>query len=144
MRGFTMIEAVLCVAVIGAAAVGTLAAYQGSLTASLLTDQQITALNIARETMEEVIAQRDCNKAGCGYAATLISINASSYSANPVSGFSGFVLTTTATEVRADSTNSSDSFLTAQVGSGYARVNVAVSWNGGTKYISLVTIIANY
>ncbi len=145
IEGFTLIEAVLSIAVIGVGLVGMLYAFQGSVNSSLVADQTVIATNIARETMERIIAQRDCNESGCGYAATLTSINTSNtYDENPVSGFAGFVLDSTALEVNPDDDDNSDDFLDASAGSGYARVTVQVSWNNGNRSIQLATLITDY
>lgn len=143
-RGFSFIEAVLCIGVFGAAVTGVLVAYQASSVGSMLSDQQIIALNIARDTMEQIHAQRDCNQSGCGYSSTLTSINNNSYNANPVSGFSNYVLTVTVSEVAPDGTNTTDSFLTTSANSGYARVTVQVTWNNSASSIKLVSLLTSY
>ncbi|MDO8493731.1 MAG: type II secretion system protein [Deltaproteobacteria bacterium] len=143
-KGFTLIEGVLSIALIGIALVGILYAFQGSVRSSLLADQTVIAANVARDTMEEIIAQKDCNESGCGYAATLSSISAQSYDANPVSGFAGYVLDTTALEVNPDDDNSADDFLDSQSGSGYARITVVVNWNNGGNSYVLETLLASY
>ena len=143
-RGFTLIEGVLSIALIGIGLVGLLFAFQGSVHSSLLADQTIVAANIARETMEKIISQKDCNESGCGYAAALNSVNAQTYDENPVNGFTGFVLNTTSLEVNPDDDNSSDDFLDSQSGSGYARITVQVTWNNGGNQYVLETLLANY
>lgn len=143
--GFSLLDSLLGLALLGAGFVGILYAFQGSSRSSLLADQSIIASNLARETMERIIAQRDCNLGGCGYASTLTSINTSqTYNQNPVSGFSNYAITATALEVNPDSDGVTDDFLDAQLGSGYARITVTVTWSSGANSLSLVSLIASY
>ncbi len=145
VRGFSLIESTLSMLIIGAGFIGIVTAFQGSTQTSLLSDQTILASNLAAETLEKILAQRDCNQSGCGYASTLTSINTThTYNYNPVTGFSGYVITSTALEVDPNISTGTDQFLTANPGSGYARVTVQVSWNNGANTISLVGLIANY
>jgi len=140
-KGFTLIEAVLSIAILGIGLVGVIYAFQGAARSSLLADQTIIATNIARGTLERIVASRDAN----GYATTLTAINTShTYNENPATGFPGFVLNTTALEVNSGDNSATDDFLVAQVGSGYARVTATVSWNNSANSIRLVTLIVNY
>ena len=145
MRGFTFLDAVLGLALLAAGLLGILYVFQGSVSSSLLADQTVIATNLGRETLEKITAQRDCNLSGCGYAATLTSINTNQiYNQNPVSAFPIYSITATALEVDPDSDGGTDDFLDAQPGSGYARVTVNVSWNSGANSIQLVTLLGNY
>lgn len=145
MRGFSLIESTLSMLIIGAGFVAIVTSFQDSSQTSLLADQTIVASNLAAETMEKIFAQRDCNNAGCGYTSTLTSINTSNaYDYNPVTGFTGYVIDSTALEVNADADAGTDDFLDASSGSGYARVTVQVSWNNGANSISLASLMANY
>lgn len=145
MRGFSLIESTLSMLIIGAGFVAIITAFQGSAQTSLLADQTILASNLAAETMDRILAQRDCNNAGCGYSNTLTSINTSNtYDYNPVSGFAGYVIDSTALEVNPNANAGTDDFLDASPGSGYARITVAVSWNNGVNSISLASLMANY
>lgn len=144
-RGLTLIESVLAIAVIGAGLVGVMIAFQGSVTSSLLADQSIIASHIAREAMESIIAQRDNNPNGnTGYDNVLTSINNNTYTFPNAYGQTGFTLTTTVTEMNPDDDNATDDFLDAQAGSGYARVTVTVSWNGGANSTKVETLLAKY
>lgn len=141
MKGFTLIECILAIAILGIGLVGVMYAFQGAANSSLIADQTVIATNIARDTLEQIIAKRDAD----GYSSTLTAINTSnSYDENPVSGFSNFVLNSTALEVDPDDDDSTDDFLDASAGSGYARVTANVSWDGGNYSISLATLIADY
>ena len=145
MKGFTLIESVLAIAIIGVGIIGFFLAFSGLMSSALLVDQTVIATSLAGETMEEIIAQRDCSQPGCGYAATLTSINTNNdYDKNPVPGFTAYIIDTAALEVDADNDNNTDDFLDASPGSGYARVTVNVSWNNGAESIEIVTIMADY
>ena len=145
MKGFSLIESTLSMLIIGAGFVAIVMAFQGSSTTSLLADQTVLASNLAAETMDKIFAQRDCSSAGCGYSSTLTSINTSNtYDYNPVSGFSGYVIDSTALEVNSDSDAGTDDFLDTSSGSGYARITVVVSWNNGANSLSLVSLMASY
>lgn len=143
--GFTIIETVLAISLVGAGLIGLLLAHQGASSSALLADQAIIASALARETMEKILAQRDCNETGCGYASTLTSINTSNaYDANPPTGFTGYAIDATALEVNPDNDNTTDDFLDAQSGSGYARITVQVSYSNGQKSLKLTTLITDY
>jgi Tfp pilus assembly protein PilV len=143
--GFALLDALLGVALLAAGVIGLLYVFQGSASSSLLADQTVIATNLARETMETIIAQRDCNLSGCGYAATLTSINTTqTYNQSPVTGFTRYTASATALEVDPDSDGGTDDFLDASPGSGYARVTVTVSWNSAANSIQLVTLLGNH
>jgi len=144
LKGFTLIEGVLGIAIIGVGLAGLLMAFPTLIHSSLLLDQTAVATNIARETMETIMAQRDCDEPGCGYSATLTSIGNNTYDANPVTGFASYALDTTVLEVDPDNDDDVDDFLDPLPGSGYARVTVLVSFNNGSNSISLATLISDY
>ncbi|MES2503989.1 MAG: type II secretion system protein [Myxococcota bacterium] len=144
MKGFSLVESVLAMVIIGAGFVGVVMAIPGMARTSLLADQSIVATNLAAEALEKVMARRDCNAAGCGYASTIAAIAANGYNANPVSGFTGYVLTVTVLEVNPDADTGTDDFLDANVGSGYARVTAQVNFNNNANTIKLATMITNY
>lgn len=142
--GFTLVETVLSIGIIGAGLVGLMFAFDGLSRNALLADQTAIAVNLARDALEEVVARRDCNNAGCGYSATLSAISSGTYDASPVSGFPGFILDTNVAEVNADDDDAIDDFMDASAGSGYARITVTMSWNGGANSISLESLMTNY
>ncbi len=146
MKAFTLLDAVLGLTLLSVGLIGVLYMFQGSLSSSVLSLQTSIAVNLARETMEKIEAQRDCNLSGCGYSSTLASIAANSYNENPVSGFTGYQVTASALEVNPDSDGGTDDFLDAQSGSGYARVTVSVNWTtaGVANSVSFVTLLASY
>jgi type II secretory pathway pseudopilin PulG len=143
--GFTFLDAVLGLALLAAGLLGLIYVFQGSVSSSALAGQTLVATNLARETLEKITAQRDCKLSGCGYAATLTSINTDlTYNQSPVSAFPIYTILTTALEVDPDSDGGTDDFLDAQSGSGYARVTVTVSWNNNANSIQLVTLLGSY
>ena len=140
-RGFSLIEAVLSIALIGVGLVGIVYSFQGAARSSLLADQTVIATNLARETLEKIIAYKNTN----GYSNTLTTINTNNnYDENPVSGFSNYVIDATALEVDSDDDDNVDDFLDAFPGSGYARVTVNISWDNGNHSINLATLITDY
>lgn len=144
LKGFTLIEGVISITIVGIGFIGLLMAYPKLVHTSLVLDQTLTATNIAREAMEKVIAKKGCSASGCGYANTLSAIDSNSFDENPVTGFSNYVLDTSYTEVDSDDDDDQDDFLDASPGSGYARVTVSVSWNGGDNSIALYSLIADF
>lgn len=147
-KGFTLIEAVLSIALIGIGLVGVLYPFHGAVSSALKADQTTVGLNLARDTLEQIIARRDCNEASCGYASTLSAVTSGIYDLNPVPGFAGFTIDASAVEVDPDDDDTVDDFgATAadyQSGSGVARVTVVVRWNNGNDRVQLVTLMANY
>ena len=124
--GFTLLDALLGLVLLASGLVGMLYAFQGSISSSFLADQSVVAINLARQTLEKVSAQRDCNLSGCGYAATLVSITTNAYNQNPVPGFPGYTITTSAYEVNPGIGGLIDDFLSVLPGSGYMRITVVV------------------
>lgn len=140
-QGFTLIEAVLAIGIIAVGIIGLQFSMQGASRNSLIADQSLVATHLAQETIERIIAYRDEN----GYTSALTAINTSNtFDEDPVTGFPNYAIDSTALEVDPDDDNSEDDFLDASSGSGYARVTVNVSWNGGNNSIDLVTLIAEY
>lgn len=141
IRGFTLIEAVLAMAVLSAGLVGVMYAFHSMGTSSTLADQTVIASNIARGAIEKVVANRDAGT----YAATLTAITGGSFNQNPVPNYAPYTLAVTAYEVDPDKdVGATDDFLDSSPGSGFARVTSTVTWNGGQKTLSLVTVIADH
>ena len=140
MKAFSLLESVLAMLIIGAGFVAVSKSFQGTGQSTVLAEQTIVAINLASETLERIAAQRN----NSGYTTTLTSINSGTYTQNPVSGFSAYSITTTATEVSGTSSASPDSFTTTQSGSGYARITVTVFWNNLNNSVKLESLIAEY
>jgi Tfp pilus assembly protein PilV len=135
-RGVTLIEAVLAIAIIGAGLIGVMMVFSGGTKSALVSDQSIIASNLAREKMEQIVADR-VNK---GYATTI----ATNYSDGALGGnYSAYTRNVTITEVDPNQTTANDDFLVALPGSGYARVTVVVGW-GASESVKLETLLANY
>jgi type II secretory pathway pseudopilin PulG len=138
--GVTLIEAVLTIAIIGAGLLGVMYMFSGGTRSSLLADQNIVAANLAREKIEQIIADR-ANK---GYATTI----ATSYSDGQLTGsYSVYTRNVTIQEKDPDADGGDDDFLdncAIPACQGYARVTVTVSWNGGNNIVKEETLIADY
>jgi type II secretory pathway pseudopilin PulG len=133
--GVTLIEAVMTVGIFAAGLVGVMYIFFGSTTSSLIADQTVVAGNLAREKMEQIIADR-ANK---GYAATI----ATNYSDGLLSGnYNIYTRNAVIQEVDPDDDGGTDDFLDASPGSGYARVTVTLTWGGNT--VKEETLLANY
>ncbi|MBU0505398.1 MAG: type II secretion system protein [bacterium] len=133
-RGLTLIEATLAIAIIGAGMIGMMYSFTGGSRSSVMADQTIIAANLAKEKIDEIVADRTIN----GYPATITT----SYTDGPI--YSIFSRTVTITEVDPDDDDDVDDFLDASPGSGYARVTVAVTWTGSTEKVQMSTLIAEY
>lgn len=144
VRGFTLVEAVLSIALLSVGLFGLLYSFHGSVSQAGIADQSYVAMNLARETLETIIARRDCNESGCGYSNTLTAIQSNNYNASSISGFSSYSLTATAVEVAPGTTSDASNFTTTFSGSGYAKVTVTVTFNNGSNSVELVTLISDY
>ncbi len=140
MRAFSLLESVLAMLIIGAGFIAVSKSFGGAGQSTVLAEQTVVAINLASETLEGIAAERN----NSGYTAALASINSGTYTQSPVSGFSAYSITTTATEVSGSSSASPDSFTITQSGSGYARVTVVVSWNSSNNSVKLESLIAEY
>jgi len=135
-KGVTLIEAVLMIALIGAGLLGVMYVFSGTTKSSLVADQTVVASNLAKEKLEQIIADR-ANK---GYPVTI----AANYSdGNLPPPYDQYSRTVTIIEVDPDVDGGDDDFLDPQNGSGYARVTVTVSWSGGYS-VKLETLLADY
>lgn len=137
MKGVTLLEALFAIIIIGAGLIGVIYLFTGGTRSAVIADQTVIASNLAREKMEQIMADR-VNK---GYAATI----ATNYSDGQLSGdYSEFTRNVTIMEMNPDDDDNVDDFLDPQPGSGYARVTVIVSWKGGTKSVKEETLITDY
>lgn len=135
ITGFTLVEAIIAIAVIGGGLIGVMYAFNSSTKASILTERTVVASFLTREKLERIVADRSTK----GYAATI----ATNYSDGQLTGnFSAFSRNVSIVEVDPDLDAGVDSFLDPLAGSGYARVTVAVTY--GTETVKLETLIADY
>lgn len=144
MRGFSIVEGVLSIALIGAGFIGLFYVFPTVVHSSLIADQSVVASNLALETLETIFAQRDCNEAGCGYSATLTSIASGAYDSSSVTGFPIYAIDITVLEVDSDIDGGGDSFLDPLPDSGYARVTADISWNAGANTLQFTTLITDH
>lgn len=134
LGGFTLLELILVTVLIGLAVPGILVLFETTSRASYTTQQVAVATNLAGERLEQVTA--DKFSAARGYAWIIV---AGRYPVEaPVAGFVGYDRTTTVAEV-----NPSD-LQTASPGSGYARVTVVISFNGGADTVQVETLLTNH
>lgn len=130
--GFTLIEIVLTVVVISIGMLGVMALFESATKGALQADLNVVAVNLIHEKMEQIVVDKVYN----GYA----SIDSGDY---PTEGFSGdfslYSRNTNITEV------SSADFTTEQIGSGYKRIDVTVSWGSGpAASLTIPTILSDY
>jgi Tfp pilus assembly protein PilV len=134
-NGFTLIESVLAIGLIGAGLIGLISLFGNLLSPALSADQSVIASNLAKEKIEQIIADR----ASKGYPTTLTT----NYSDGQLSGaYNEFSRNVTINEVDPDDDNDSDDFLDPSPNSGYARITVVVAW--GKRSVKLETLITNY
>lgn len=140
-RGFTLIELAVSASLLTIGIVALAITIANHVSTSIKADVRITALNIARGTLEQILQRRD----QYGYTTTLSEINSNNFDQNPVTGFTSYVLDTSVQEVNPDYDNSSnDDFADSQASSGYARITVQVFFGTGTEHVELETLIAQF
>ena len=129
VRGFTMIEAMLVMIVIGIAFFGFGYLFGNIDQHALKADQTILATKLAREKLEEVVQQ----KADAGYASVVTQAPSS-----VTSGAWSFTRGVTVNYV-----NATD-FSNAVTDTGYKKVVVTVAWGAGTgQSIALTTLVTD-
>ena len=128
-RGFSLIETILVIIVLGIASYGVLTVFITGLQGSANPLLGVQAIELAEEKMELIIA--DKHSAARGY--TYI-ISANYPDETPVSGFPQFDRSVAFLDV-----DGSD-LTTALPGSGYRKITVTVSWaSDSVSFDSLVT-----
>lgn len=131
-RGFTLIELLLTVVVISVGLVGIMALFQNAAKGAMQVDLNVVATNLAREKLEQVVS----DKVRLGYA----TFGSVPYPDEAFSGeFSAYARSTAVREV------ASADLSTTEVGSGYRRVDVTVSWGqGASKRVTVSTVLSSY
>lgn len=128
-KGFTLIEAIISILIIGVAFMGFGYVLSNMDQNSLTADLSVVATELARDKMEELVAQ----KANSGYAAV-----SSQAAQNITQGTWSFSRDVVVSYVDSN-TLSSSGFDT-----GYKKVVVNVSWGAGTgSTVSLQTLLTN-
>ncbi len=130
-RGFTLIETVMAVLIIGISLFGLMHLFQGTVSTAFDTDQAVRATQLARERLERMIFDKKMN--GYNY------IVAANYPAveNFTGDFSPFSRRVSITEVRGDN------LTTPAPNTGYKRVVVTVSWDA-TNRVQLETLVTQW
>jgi len=129
-KGFTLIEVVLAIVIIGIALTGLLTLYQNVVNHGSQSEEYVTAAYLTSSKMEEIIADKDNQ----GYA-FVIDSNYST-SENLTAPFLGYTRTLNFVEV------DPNDLTTPQADSGYKRIVVNVTSPGGAvvTYETLLTL----
>lgn len=131
-RGYTLVEVILVVVVVGLAFPSLLAAFAQASRTSARPVLLVTASNLARERIEILAADRFNASRGYSY---LVSGNYPDES--PVSAF-------TMTRSVAFTDVSPADLSTVQSASGYRKAVVTVRWAGGSSSLSLSTVFTDH
>lgn len=125
-NGFTLIETILTLLIIGIGLFGIMALYNNLSYQLYSTDMKVVAAEIAQQKMEQLLAQ----KAMHGYV-SIVSQPAEAV----VSGPTTFSRSTTVEYVNPTT------MAVSAVDTGYKRITVTVTWSGsaGVTVVSLVT-----
>jgi prepilin-type N-terminal cleavage/methylation domain-containing protein len=131
-RAFTIIELMLTMVIISVGMLGIMTLFENASRGALQADLNGVALGLVREKLEWVVV----DKVRDGYAW----VDNSKYSTESFSGdYSVYSRTTNIYEV------SSSDLATSEVGSGYKRVDVTVSWGTGpSNRLMLSTLLSSY
>lgn len=130
--GFTLIEAVLTIAILAGGIVGILALYQTNIARSDEMEQTLIAASMAQEQLERIV--QDKTYQGYSY---VTNSNYTSPENLAGYGYPGYTRTTVIQEV--DATN----LTTPQNNSGYKRITVSVAVTGGLT-VSLNTLVTEW
>ena len=129
---YTLVEVILVVVVVGLAFPSLLAAFAEASRTSARPVLLATASNLAREKLEVLASDRFNASRGYSYLVT------DNYPAETtVSGFL-FSRSVAFTDV------ASSDLATVQSGSGYRKVVVTVSWQGGAERVTLSCVFTSY
>ncbi len=143
-NGFSLIETVLTLVVLSIAAVGVLSVFTGTTTGSadpLLLSQ---AARLAQERMDTIVGDRKNLARGFAWVVSAdYNTNALKYPPEAaVAGFSNF--TRSVNIFCATNTDLNTSTGAPPCASGYAHVDVTVTWNGGADLLTTTTLFADY
>lgn len=129
-KGFSLIEAVLALAIIGAGIAGVLTLYQQTVARSNESELTLKATYLAQTRLEQIVHDKKYK----GYA-FIIAGNYPALEDLTAQGYPGYTRTTTIQEV------SASDLTTPQTGTGYKRITVGVSTTGGptASFATLLT-----
>lgn len=136
-KGFSLIELVLVVVIVGIAAAGMMTLFGSGTGRSADPLLQNQALQLAQERVETVLADRANPARGFPYI-----VPANYPAESPVAGFPGFSRTVTVACVTAADLNTPTG-LPPPCASGYARVTVAVA-QAVLGSLAVDTLVTNY
>lgn len=136
-KGFSLIEAILAMTIIGIGVMGVITMYHRTVDRSNEADQTLIATYLAQEKIEQIIHDKKYQ----GYD-TIIQGNYAASENMTLQGFPGYTRTTTIQEVSpVDLTTSPPP---AQYRpSGYTRITIGVSVTGGPT-ISFTTLVTDW
>lgn len=130
--GFTIIEAVLTMAILSFGVLGVMTLYQQNVARSSYSERTLKATLLAQQKMEQIVHDKTYN----GYS-YLVSGNYTSPEDLTAAGYAGYTRTITFANVNANTLND-------QVpNAGYRRVTVAVAISGG-ETVSLTTLVTDW
>jgi len=130
-KGFSLIETIMVIVVLGIASYGLLNVFISGLRESASPLQGVQAIELAKEKLETIFSEKFDTAKGYSYLA------AGNYPPEtPINGFAGFNRTVTFTEV------SGTDLVTPSPGSGFKRITVTVSW--GSDSVTLESVAADY
>lgn len=134
-RGFTLIETILAIALLGIASMGLWAAFYTTVRSSGASEMMVTASFLARQQLEKVIADKKFQNLHYDYIK-----NANYPNGQLPPPYSAFSRMTGIREVNPDD------LITDSNNSGYKRVEVMVLWNDGTQQrsVNLSTLVTNW
>ena len=134
-KGMTLVELVIGIAVIAVLFPVMISALFNPVVDSVKGEQMVQAMALAQGKIEEIYATKATNNGSLGYSY----ITSSHYPAeNPVSGFASFNRSVTITEVRGTD------LTTPLNNSGFKKIVVTVTWNGGSNRVELTEVLGNY
>lgn len=133
VRGFTLIELILTTMIISIGLFGVLVIFGSSISGVISGDANIVATYLAQEKMEQLIS----DKVNYGYAY----MNNSNYTTTEDISYGGYTFTRSFNMYQVQPGN----LTTAQSNSGYTRINLTISWGGGsTEHLDISTLVASY
>lgn len=122
-RGFTILDVIFAVVILGVGLSGMTTLFSNINKNSGTNQMILSATQLAQEKLEEISAAKKYN----GYSY----VNATNYPVTAEdltsSNYAGWTRSTTITEVQESDLS------TTQVGSGYKKVTVTVTWTGGSS-----------
>ncbi len=131
-NGFTLIEIIMVIIVLGIASYGVLTIFINALRGSAYPLQGVQAVELAKEKLEIIMADKYASPTGYS---DLITANYPNEA--PVAGFPEFNRSAAFAEV------DGNDLTTASPGSGFMKITVTVSW-GVADSVSLETVATDY